>query len=908
VAALWTLWLALLLLLGFQTYVASVNELEVPRFLLRAIEDHLAESGVSVAFGRAIFDPSGRILFQKARFKLATFSDPIVTADSIYVRLDPLAFLERRFEPREIRATGADLFIPAMFSSSGRPEKLIQDLDAGFSITSRRDEFLVEYLNCRLGDVSVSAHGTINAGNASMNVGATATSLPLAEFLSKNYVALSREFARAEERLSALDHGAVTAVLTPSDTRGAIVNAELFAASLRMSEPIPVDAEGVRASARFPLLGGAPLMAAATASAESLRVGGRSATGVRASIRGILRVDTLEYSPRQLDVTAGSASVDGAELLSAIARIVPGGGRKMEAEVSAWLYGRPVWARAQADLASRSADIAFDASVSPDLIGPASKRTGFAIARYAQISEPVSITGRLRLAPGWRFSRVEGRVDGRNIVAYGVKLDECRGDVSFDGTHFAARNAVAVSGDNLALGSYEQDFSTLEFRYLLEGKLRPLDISKWFHGGWWEGIFGKFAFPTRPPDANVDVRGRYLHGRNFSVFGYADSQNPAMLGVPFDRVRTLLYIDQSVCEGFEVQVSKGVGGAQASFKATFEPVGGAWSGLDVDMDSALDPAEVARMLPPAATAAAGSFSFDRPPSIALSGHFDGPAVTGARHKDIRAEVRSDSPLRVHGVAFSRALFKFTVKDDDVDVSDVEAGFAGGTATGKATLAGAGEDRRLRFKVSLTRASLGQSAAAAEGYVMSGPVKTSTALDTFAREKADVRLDLNVSAEGRPGDLGSFSGDGNVQVQGAELGQILLLGGLSRVLRLTELRFTQARAEFKIENSSLVFPDLSVIGANSAIQAKGTYAIERRLLDFSARVYPFQESKSALQIFNAISAPLSVLFSVRLTGSIDKPSWSLRPLYDPLNPGRASDLRAEAPDKSAVPSPLANPPP
>jgi hypothetical protein len=906
-AAVWTLWLGMLLLIGLQAYVASVNELEVPRFLLRAIENHLAESGASVGFGRAVFDPSGRILFQKASFRLATFGDPIATASAIYVRLDPWALLAGRFEPKEIRATGTDLFIPAMLSSSGRAEKLVEDLDAGFSITSRGDEFSVDYLNCRLGAVSLSAHGTINAGTVART--GNASSLPLAEFISRNYVALSREFAGAESQLSALDHGVLTAVFSPSDTRGAIVNAELCAAALRMPEPLAADASNIRVTARFPLLGDAPLMASAFASADTLRIRGRTAMDIRARIRGILRVNTLKFSPREIEVAAGSATADGFEMVSPVAEALPDGGHRLAADVSAWLYGRPVSAHADADLAAKSADITLDASVSPGLLAPISAATGFNIRRYADFPEAVAVSGQVRLGPGWKLAGADARVDGRNIEAYGVMLDEFRGDISYDGLRLAARRAFARNGENQARGSYEVNLRSLQYRYLLEGRLRPLDISPWFRGGWWDGTFKRFGFPSRPPDANVDVQGFYQRGRAFSVFGYADSQGPSVLGVPFDRVRTRLYLDKSACEGFEVEVTRGAEDAQGSFKVAFEPGTGAWGGLDIELDSTLDPASVAKMVPPGAAAAIAAFSFDHPPSIVLRGHFDGPGKSGDRHKAVHTEVRSDSGLRVHGVAFTRALFKFDVNDDDVDVSDVEAGFAGGIATGKASLTGANDaNRRLRFKASLDHASLGQAAAAAEGYVVSGKAKTSIALDTFAREKSDVLLDLNVSAEGRPGELRTFSGDGNVQIQGAELGALSLLGGLSRILTVTELRFTQARAEFTIGNASIQFPDLTIIGANSAIEAKGTYSIDERVLDFSARVYPFQESKSLLQVLHAISAPLFAVFTVKLTGTIEKPSWSIRPFYTPLSPARPSDARVGEPELPPVPSPLATPPP
>src|SRR5208283_2955019 len=483
--------------------------------------------------------------------------------------------------------------------------------------------------------------------------------------------------------------------------------------------------------------------------------------------------------------------------------------------------------------------------------------------------------------------------------------DEARGLVTYDGTRFAARDAFVRSGENLARGSYEQNFATREFRYLLEGRLRPLDISPWFLGAWWQKLFSSFGIPSRPPDANVDVQGRYQRGRLFSVFGYADAADPVLRGVPFDRVRTRLFVDQAACEGLEFEAARGSDGAQGAFRLTTQPVSGAWSGLDLDLTSTLDPVAVGGLLPAGGAEAVAAFAFERPPSISLRGHFDGPAAPGGPHRTLHAQVRSDAGLRVHGVEFSKALFKVEVSDDGVDIGDVDAGFAGGTASVSAKFAGTGANRRLRFKASLTGASLGKAAAAAAGYV-SRTTGRSGALDTFAREKADVRLDLNAAAEGMPGELGSFVGNGTAQIDGAELGELSLLGGLSRLLRVTELRFTQGRAEYSIENASLVFSDVSFIGANSAISAKGTYYIDRRLLDFSARISPFQESKSFLQVFNALSAPISAVFRVKLAGSIDRPTWSF--VYSPLTLFRAGDVKAASPEKPVPPSPLVNPPP
>jgi hypothetical protein len=898
----WTSWLLLLVALCFQIYIASVNEMPVPRFLLRGIEEHLAESGLAVRFGRASFDPSGRVLLQKAAFTLDSFAEPVVTADSIYIRVDPWALLARRFEPREIRATGANLFVPAMISSSGKAERLVDDLDAGFSIGNRGDEFSVDYLNCRIGGVAVSAHGTISAGNLGIKGEApSATSLPLAGFLSKNYVALSRELSRAEEKMEGLDHASVEAVLTPSDTRGAIVGAKLFADSLRLDHP-EFSTGKIRAACRFPLLGGAPIMTSAFVTVENLKAGDMESSTVRAHIRGVLNMDSLAFDPKQLNVTLGLTTGRSLQSDSTIVRVDSFNGRSIGVEALTRLFGFPVWGSGSVDLGQKSARVSFGGQIAPGLEDAAADWTQLPLRRFADFEGPVGVEGSLVLNPGWKFKGGQARLDAGRFTAYHVGFDEARGLVRFEGTALDASDAFARSGDYFVRGSYHQDFSDQQFRYLLTGSLRPLYITPWFGGDWWQGIFKHFSFPSRPAEANIDVNGRYVKGRVFSVFGYAQAQSPVVRGVPLDALRTLVYVDSNEAEGIEIVAGAGGGSATGSFLLSTEPTQGNWRFLDLSAVSTIDPVRISGMLNGDAADAIGAFSFSDPPSLTLRGHVDGPAQDGPAHKSFHVEVRAASPLKVHGVPFEKASFKVDVKDSAVDVSDIDSVFAGGTLRGDAHVNGTGPGRKIELQATLSGASLGRAAAAAEGYVVSSG--KSTALDTFARDKSGVRLDIKACAEGRPGELASFTGKGSFQVQGSNLGELPLLGGLSKALKFPELRFTQAESTFAIADAAVKFPDLRVFGANSQIRASGTYEIERRSLDFEANIYPFMESKSLMQIFNAISAPISAVFRVRLTGSIDKPAWSLA--YSPLTLLREGEDKAPA--KQPAPAPLASPQP
>jgi hypothetical protein len=158
-------------------------------------------------------------------------------------------------------------------------------------------------------------------------------------------------------------------------------------------------------------------------------------------------------------------------------------------------------------------------------------------------------------------------------------------------------------------------------------------------------------------------------------------------------------------------------------------------------------------------------------------------------------------------------------------------------------------------------------------------KPMTPLSRFVQEKAGVRIDVAASAEGSMEDRLTFRGDGNASIEGQELGEVPLLGGLSELLKFTALRFTSARANFKIDGPRLVFPEVAIRGSNSAIDARGAYLMDRNELDFTAKIFPFQESDSLLKsVVGAVLTPFSNVFEVKLGGQLDKPAWSLNLLH------------------------------
>ena len=877
--ALWTAWLVLSLLLAFQLYIAATNRLEVPAFLLHALEDRLAQSGAHVRFGKATFDPSGRILIENAKLNLDSFSDPIVTARAVYGTIDPWGLIAGRFEPKELVLVGVSLYVPAMLSPSGKSEETIRDLDAGISLGGK--EAVIDYLYCRLGGVALSAHGTLHVGNLSEHgTGA----LPLTEFLARNYPALSRQIGSAISELSVLERPVVRAEFTASETRAALVRVVLDADGLAFKGPPEINAGPLRLVTRFPLLGDAPVAAALDLNASSLESpAGEAARNLRIRLRGTLKPSLLIFTPRELDVGATEVNVGHLTVTALSSQLRLDGLTHFQGSAGAWVAGSPVALQGKADLADKTAAASIETTLGHGLVSTAGDLIGKPLTRYVDPIDPIRFEGAVALGKGWSLEKLTGRIDARATHVYGVDLSSARGVILIDPSTFAADDIYLGIADDYAVGSYTQDLASKRYRFLLDGKLRPLDISGWFRE-WWPNFFRNLAFPDSPPKASVDVQGQWTNGYESNVYVFMDAAKPVIRSVPFDRARTRLFIRPFFYDGIELYATQGPATVQGTFRRVLNPANEGMLGMDFDLTSSLPLSVPVQMFGAAVGDILRPYGFDTPPDVHISGHLDGASSPSGAHHVVHLDVASKGVFRLFGFPIDRAKAHTEITDDAVTVTDIDAVFAGGTLVGKTTLggmSGSSNDQTLMFDGTLTNASLGQAVTTIYGYEAYLAGRPAPPVKEFAKGRTSVRLDLSASATGKLRQVATYSGSGKALVQGPELGEVRMLGLLSQVLKMTSLRFTTAKADFTIANGKIIFPEVSVTGANSAIQAQGSYMLARSTLDFNAKIFPFQESKSLIkQTAGIVLAPFSSVFEMKLSGSLENPSWS--PLLSPFN--------------------------
>ena len=308
-------------------------------------------------------------------------------------------------------------------------------------------------------------------------------------------------------------------------------------------------------------------------------------------VPGEIAIDRL---PAEVLLTLDRLQVEDAEATDLAVRLFPGTFPELAADVTLRLLGEPLSARGRAEVKEGRADVAFAGSLSPRVLDLISRRVGVDVRRFYSFESLEIDSAEARFGAGWAFERFGASVRVPRMNSYGVVMEDGRARVELEPGRFYAPEAFARIGENFARGSYEHDLRTRDYRFLLEGRLRPLDIGGWF-GPWWPAFFRQLEFPAEPPEASVEVAGRWKEGRLTRVFVSAESERPVVRGVPLDRVRTRLLIRPGFVDALDAFGARGDGRVAGTF--TYRAVPGVdWSSLEFRAESTLELPVVAGLL------------------------------------------------------------------------------------------------------------------------------------------------------------------------------------------------------------------------------------------------------------------------------------------------------------------------
>jgi hypothetical protein len=857
-------------------YILSVGELPVPDFVLRRVENNLAEANLTIKFGRTRLDPSGKILLEDVQLRSREFNDPLLVSRLVYFRRSVWSILSGRPIPDEIILEGATLQLPSILSPSGTVEPIIHSL-AG-SIRHDETTWHIDQLAGLLGPLKVTMAGNINIPKHTREKKVSPD-----EFISK-FLRLGRSLIVKSRQLDTFDQPQLSVYLENPSAAGVVGKCIFTAGSVHHPFGQPLDSDVLTANATVQLGPDGGAVAQIEAVTPTVQLGTQvSFQNVHAKIAARITADGFSVHPLSARVTCNSISADGESIISPFLNADLRRWPTVTLATSFLVGGRLINVGIEADLKKKSASIDLAGSGAPEVINRVLQKHTPRAAPFFVFADPVFVTAKAELTDGWHFKGLASRVSAGRIDSRGVNLTSARGRIDIEGMNFLAYDAQVELGENVARGSYEMNFHTTDYRMLLKGKLHPQEIAGWFNGQWWNEFWNDhFSFSSALPAADVDVQGCWRNPAKLEYFGSGDARNIGIWGGKFDRAHAVVFLRPHFTDVIDFDGSR-AGETQklsGSLKRFADAETHETTLLEFDLDGNVDAETYHGMLEGKADETLAPFTFSSPPQVHAQG-----SITGSGNEaktNYAFSGRSVGRLHYYGFPLAAVSVTGTVRNTDVHLDDIHFVAAGGKGAGKATLSGPSGSSTLGFDVYLNGADLPEAIRAVQEYDRSHSETKAPATkdDNLIKRATGGRLDVAMSAQGKPGELSSFTGTGNAAVTRANLGEIQLFGLLSQALSGLSLNFSSlkldaAHTSFHLQNGRLHFPDLKITGSSAVIDARGDFIFANNGLDFTAKFKPFEENRNLFTAaIGIVINPITSILELKLTGPINNPHWSL----------------------------------
>jgi hypothetical protein len=570
---------------------------------------------------------------------------------------------------------------------------------------------------------------------------------------------------------------------------------------------------------------------------------------------------------------------------------------RLDVALAARLFDEPLGLTLDADARAGDATLRVDARVGAPLIELAESFLGPGWAGVIRPESPIPVGAAITLAGGWKISSARGFLASGPALADDVRVDSAHGEFEYKDGVLGFSRAALTQGESHARGTVVIDTRAADYRFLLDGALRPDGISGWL-GDWWPEFWDDFEFPGPAPRASVDVRGDFRDSARTRVYLHVNAARPVFKGVPFDNARGLLFIRPGFCDAIESTLTLGSGIARGAFTYDYDLVRGALRRATFSCKSDIDPAHAAPLFgrkPPEAD----PLTFIRPPALDITGQIDGPAAPGGAHKKIDLTLRSLGDSAFLDFPLANLSFAARVRDDEIALADVSAIVAEGNLTGRARVSTAPGKHFVSFDANLDRARLGLAIGTAEKFLALKAGKPAPTVSKFQKKVADGRLHARVSAGGNYDDLLSFQGSGVTEITDADLAEVNLLGGLSAALRhagvfsFTSLQFTDASSSYDLKGREIAYKNIIITGPQARVTMNGSYYLDAKEMRMKAKLYPFRESRNVIgATVGFLLTPFSTALELRLDGTLEEPKW--RFAYGPTSLARALSGTGGAP--------------
>ncbi len=876
---------ATLLLFGVILYAEWRDRpIRLPEPVLRWIVDNASPEDIEIVWDRVVPDANGSFRFHTLEIRQRANGEPLLTFRNLRARPNWPGLLTALGAPFEtLEGGGGRLYLPGMWSASGVPEVLLDEIAGSVHFRYRFIE--IRDLRARSGPARMRLHGRLDTSAEAPRLEDPARHVERLHGIAGDIVRW-KELARA---------------WSPLWIGGEVQPEGNGAHSLRLvavAEEISVEDRGsleaLFAEGRIHVPGTLRPDGDIRLFIRALEASGARAEGIRADVHLAEEDPALKSQLRIRSVTYDRFH---AEALDAGIRVNPDTRVLMLDRANIVFGGMDIHFLGQADPASPSASTAvvytrIDPATTLETLFPGNED----LERFPVATDTRSwVRAHIRW-PEDEWTRPAARLDGE-LADFSVAHESYahaffEGAATLSGLAFTPVEVTDANGQG-ASGTFLMDFDNTTFRILADGALHPRRLDNYLQGDWWANLRRRIESVDTPFEADVDVVANWLeHSRTHSVVRV--------------RGKDFTYMDRPVAFG-EALIRQGPAWVDLVELTAHTDDGGTFGGTlgwrlhggtppDYESQTLLVDIESTLALPALAVAfeqpwIARDFTADPPPHVRVSGKQVSERGGDVTDTSLDIGIEADA-FTYREVAGEKLRMDARLRNARLDLAVRELSAFGGQAEGTVSIA----DRMAEepaFELDLAGSSLAypELLRLLRQFTMT---EAERAEAPSLPDRGTVRFEF--SGDGVFPHTERFSGEGKVAIEEADLGTIRLVGILSRILEqvglpLASFTLNSLEASFRVADSVLHFPHLTFQGPTMRVRAEGDIALPDQRLDLDLRVFPLTPEENPLvSALGLVFRPLTYALRIELSGTPESPSWRFR--HSPLNVFRSTPESVE----------------
>ncbi len=788
-------------------------------------------------------------------------------------------------EAKSLVIAGGTLFIPSVYSPDGHPHPILEHV--ALRMIPQKDRFYI--------DRFAALHDAIRLRGAfDLPIRKNASSdLDITQLIHTFYT-YAAKLSQQKEQIRYFTSPTIAFMVSPLDTESQQIDLHI---SSRLLQHPEVMAEKVQLHGQVKLQGNhiepikAPRLTAnhleipryeMTAEGLSAEIPPAELSALLAGNWPLLKLAAKHIQLKKLEFDAPILRIDSRnypKLSFRGATSSLNGAIDLDGQINAQLWNGQVRTRGSVDLVSLTSE-----TVKGKL-----PMIAFKSAPYYDLN--------LQFDPGFTLKRADIKAQINQLQVEELTFDHINAHASYKDGLYSIEDLYLRRQKQWIDLKFSLETKSYDYRLTLIGAAVPYDYNSLLPR-WWGAIFEDFDFSqTTYNHGDFIIYGNAQRGAADFYYGRAEARNVSYMDVALDSGELIVRGRGPYCELHNIKAhsAKGWAHGNVAFASKLDEAAGPAS-IRLDMVAKLTLEDAAKLFQGNAANIINDFKTDALPVIQLKAaifNSEYSEYTGKTYFDLSAECAE--PLKFKGVPLDHLSFDLYGRSEVTYLRNVQSGYADGQVSATIDVfTPATEASTLRYTFELNDADQNQ---ALHGLPQLDALEES--LETTdntqsikpAREDAreDARIDITIHGEGLTEDPFKHTGFGHFEIRNDKLGNIHLLGPLSKVLQNTQLNFTtfnlsKMHGDFSYQNEDVKFDPLLIDGPRTQINAPGTLDLKDQSLDMRVKVSLFGNAgnpdSNLRKLSDLITKPIPNLLQFELTGTLK--NQKLRSVYDPRN--------------------------